>query len=211
MYMLPKIAVGVFIDRIEFLNKLSLSENTMMCFEGTGAKVDDFRSWIYCGVNILRTHPNYSMIVWDADKLSPENQAVLLKPMEELESEMNLILAVENENQLLPTILSRGVIEYIGGQAQVSDSYWNEVRKCWSSGPSACIAFVDQLDREKSVSVMEEIITKLHLGLASEVNEKRLSILDLAITCLFELKQTNINPKLILDHFLMSSWRTIKA
>ncbi len=210
MYMLPKIAVGVFPDKKDLLQNLGLEENSILGFEGESSKVDELRSWLYSGINILRTHPSYSMIIWGADKISPEAQSVLLKPMEELEEAMDFVLVVENENLLLPTILSRAVLWDFKKPIVQSDDYWDEVRKCWSSGPAACIAFVDKLDKEKTISVMEEIVRKLHESLSGEITNKRLSILDLAITSLSELKQTNINYKLILDNFLISSWRIIK-
>ncbi|KKT89696.1 MAG: hypothetical protein UW88_C0001G0076 [Candidatus Collierbacteria bacterium GW2011_GWD2_45_10] len=192
------------------LKDLSLEESMMMSFEGETAKVDDLRSWIFSGINILTSRPIYSMVIWNADKLSLDCQAILLKPMEELGEKMNLLLTVENENQLLSTILSRGVVEYFNNNQPPTSGYWNEIRKCWSSGPAACIAFIDQLEKEKGVLVMEEIVLKLRDSFTSEINEKRISILNLAITCLSELKQTNVNHKLSMDNFLMSSWRIIK-
>jgi hypothetical protein len=209
--MLPKIAVGVFTDKKELLRNLSLEENSVMSFEGGDAKVDDLRSWIYSGINIMAVRPKYSMVIWDADKMSPDCQAVLLKPMEELGERMELILVVENENQLLATILSRGVVVNVKNDTQVSAGSWDEIRKCWSSGPAASIAFVDGMEKERAVMVMEEIIVKLRDSFSREITDKRLSILDLAITCLSELKQTNVNYKLSMDNFLISSWRIIKT
>lgn len=211
IYMLPKIAVAVSYERSNLLNQIGLRENYTMVFEGTEAKVADFRRWIYSSINISRTRPELSLVIWDADKLSPECQAVLLKPMEELDEEINFVLVVENENQLSPTILSRGVVNYYSSENVPVNTKWAEVRKCWSSGPSACIAFVDQLGKEEMVPVLEEVIVKLKTGLSTEVNKKRLDILDLAINCLYELKQTNISHKLSLDNFLISSWRMIKS
>lgn len=209
--MLPKIAVAVSFDRPDLLNQFARSENQIMSFEGGEAKVAEFRRWIYSSVNIARNRPELALVVWDADRLSPECQAVLLKPMEELEDEINLILVTENENKLSPTILSRGIVDYLISGNETSASQWSEIRKCWSSGPSACIALADRLGKDDSVTALEEVIRKLKLGLSSEVNKKRLEILDLAITCLYELKQTNINHKLSLDNFLITSWRMIKS
>jgi hypothetical protein len=209
--MLPKIAVAVSLQRKDLLTLIGLTENHLIAYEGSEAKVTDFRKWIYAGINIARVRPELTLIVWNADQLSPECQAVLLKPMEELDDSTNLMLVVENENQLSSTILSRGVIDYLVSEKKTSESHWSEVRKCWSSGPSACIAFVDQLGKEDAVLALEEIIVKLKLGLSTEVNKKRLEILGLAIDCLYELKQTNINHKLCLDNFLISSWRMIKS
>ncbi|KKT40622.1 MAG: hypothetical protein UX47_C0003G0057 [Candidatus Collierbacteria bacterium GW2011_GWA2_46_26] len=211
MYMLPKIAVGFFDERKKLLTKLSLVESMVMSYEGTTAKLDDLRSWLSSGINIMTSSPKYSIIIWDAEEMSPECQAVLLKPMEELGDQMNLVLAVENENLLLPTILSRGVVIYLNQDSSPVDESWDEIRKCWSSGPSACIAFVDKLEKERAIPVMEEVIRKLQASFLNEITPKRLLILDLAISSLAELKQTNINKKLIMDNFLISSWRIIKS
>lgn len=209
--MLPKIAVTVAEDRSMLLNQIGLSENYIMTFEGAGAKVAELRKWIYSSINIARQKPELALVVWGADQLNPECQAVLLKPMEELTEKVNLVLVVENENQLSPTILSRGVVERYAGDKKMTENYWTEVRKCWSSGPAACIAYTDQLTKEEMVPLLEEVIQKLSTGLTTEVNKKRLEILDLALGSLSELKQTNINHKLSLDNFLISSWRMIKA
>lgn len=210
--MLPKIAVAVAIPKSDLLKMMGLTENKIMSIEGDEAKVTDFRQWIYSSLNIAQNRPELSVVVWKADQLNPECQAVLLKPMEELTDKIDLILVVENENLLSPTILSRGVTErFVSSEIIDHDSQWSEVRKCWSSGPSACIALVDQLNKVETVPLLEEIIIKLKDGLTTEVNKKRLDILDLAITCLYELKHTNINHKLSLDNFLIGSWRMIKS
>ena len=203
--------MAVVSDRTMVLEQFGLTENHIIEFEGFGAKVTELRRWICSGLNVTQSRPELSLVVWDADQLSPECQAVLLKPMEELEEKVNLILVVENENQLSPTILSRGVIENYSFEKTSTEKKWSEVRKCWSSGPSACISFVDQMTKEEAPILLEEIILKLKTGLATEVNKKRLAILEMAMTALSELKQTNINHKLSLDNFLISSWRMIKV
>jgi len=209
--MLPKIAVAVDFVRPDLMNILGLSQNNILGYEGREAKVVDFRRWLYEAINIARSRPKLSLVVWDADSMSPECQSVLLKPMEELDNGISLFLITENENLLSPTILSRGVIDYLSLAKEEAETQWSEIRKCWSSGPSACIALADQLSKDQAVLAMDEVIKKLKLGLSTGVNTKRLEILDMAMTCLYELKQTNINHKLSLDNFLMSSWRLIKS
>lgn len=208
--MLPKIAVSVSGDRTEFLKLAGLSENHIMAFEGGEAKIADFRPWLLKAINTARQR-DLTLVIWEADALSPECQAVLLKPMEELEENVKMILVVQNENQLSPTILSRGVIEVYPSRSVTTEVHWSEVRKCWSSGPSASISYIDRIKKEEAVPLVEEVIQKLKTGLATEVNEKRLAVLGAALECLQELKKTNINYKLTLDNFLIGSWRMIKA
>ncbi len=209
--MLPKIAVTVAEDRTTVLKLLGLSENYIMSYEGNGAKVADFRPWLSTSLSIVFARPELSLVIWEADKLSMECQAVLLKPMEELMDKINLVLVVQNENRLSPTILSRGVVQNFKTLAETTDLYWSEVRKCWSSGPSACIAYVDQIGKDQGIPMIEEVIKKLKTGLITEVNKKRLAVLDLALVALYESKETNQNQKLSLDNFLIESWRMIKG
>lgn len=209
--MLPKIVVTVVHDRPGVLKRNQLSENRVLSFDGQEAKVAEFRHWLYTAVNIVQTKPELALVVWNADQLSPECQAVLLKPMEELGQAVKLILVTENENRLAQTILSRGEIDYQSYDDPVRESRWLAVRKCWSSGPSACVALADQLTKDEAVELLTEVIEKLKTGLSDEVNKKRLAILRLAIECLGELRQTNINHKLSLDNFLMTSWKMIKS
>ena len=209
--MLPKIAVIVASDRDVLVSKLGLSKNTILGYEGSIAKVVDLRDWIYSSINIARQREDLTVVVWDADQLSSECQAVLLKPMEEFGVVVKFILVVQNENLLSPTILSRGVVEYHYSEKLSEDKYWSEIRKCWSSGPSAIIAFVDQLSKDEAPLLLEEIILKLKAGLLNEVNQKRLESLNLALDCPADLKQTNINYKLSVDNFLINSWKLIKA
>lgn len=181
-----------------------------MAFEGGEAKIADFRPWLSKAINTARQR-DLTLVIWEADALSPECQAVLLKPMEELEENVKMFLVVRNENLLSPTILSRGVVADFHSVRENNEVHWSEVRKCWSSGPSASIAYVDRIKKEEAVPLVEEVIQKLKTGLATEVNEKRLVVLGAALECLQELKQTNINYKLALDNFLIGSWRMIKA
>src|SRR3972149_646842 len=90
IYMLPKIAVAVVSDRTMVLEQFGLTENHIIEFEGFGAKVTELRRWICSGLNVTQSRPELSLVVWDADQLSPECQAVLLKPMEELEEKVQL-------------------------------------------------------------------------------------------------------------------------
>src|SRR5258706_2679588 len=209
--MLPKIVVSAVSERNSLLTSLGFSSKMVMDFEGEGAKADDLRRWIYNSVAAAKQKNDLNVVVWDADSLSPECQAVLLKPLEEMEDGIKLVLVVGNENRMLPTILSRCMVEYLGEKEKTTDIYWSRVRQCWSAGPAACIALSDSLSKEEVDDFMMEIIEKLKTSLSTEVSQKRVQVLDKALTCLAELRQTNVNQKLSLDNFLISSWRLIKT
>ena len=108
--MLPKIIVAGTYERETLLSSLGLSIVSTMGYEGGEGKIDDLRRFINFGRNVSTGSVGMSLVIWDADKLSPECQAVLLKPLEESSESMCLFLVAGNENGLLPTILSRCVI-----------------------------------------------------------------------------------------------------
>lgn len=209
--MLPKIIVAKFVERKDLYADIGLVEKKLMGYEGSEAKVDDLRSWILAAINVARLDIKLKIVIWDADSLSPECQAILLKPLEELTDNICLYLIVTNEYKMLPTIISRSLVEYIGEKADDESLYWNEVRKCFASGPAACIAFSDTLDKEQAKAMVNEVIIKLKNSLEVEINSRRLQVIENALQCLAELEGTNINQKLTVDNFLIGSWRLIKT
>lgn len=209
--MLPKIIVADISERNDLCILIGLEEKKMMSYEGEGSKVEDLRRWILNSLDIVRRNKKLQIVVWDADRLSVECQAILLKPLEELGEDIKLYLIVKSENKMLPTIISRCEVQYLGEGIKESSIYWNEVRKCFASGPAACIAFSDSLDKEQAKSMVKEVIVKLKNSLEVEINRKRLKVIENALICLADLEGTNVNQKLTVDNFLISSWKLIKA
>jgi hypothetical protein len=209
--MLPKIIVNKFADRKDLYEHISFVEKNIMAYEGSEGKVDDLRSWILSAINVARRNLKLQIVIWDADLLSSDCQAILLKPLEELGGEIKLFLIVGSENKMLPTIVSRCIVEYPEGDGNASAKYWNEVRKCWASGPAACISFSDSLSKDDAKLMIREVIIKLKDSLETEINNKRLQVIENALLCLAELEGTNINQKLTVDNFLIGSWKLIKT
>jgi DNA polymerase III delta prime subunit len=209
--MLPKIIVAGASERQEILAKLEINPAQMMGFEGADGKVDDLRHWVNFGVNVVTSTPEISLVVWDADRLSPECQAILLKPLEEKTEKVNLLLMATNENGLLPTILSRCLVINLTVAAEGKQKYWKEVIECLTKGPAKAIDLSEKLTKEEMEVVLLEVIEKLKIGLSNEVSKNRLKVLKLAIDCLAKLKNSNINPKLAFGNFLISSWKLVKA
>lgn len=209
--MLPKIIVNGVGDREALLRDLSLSPTSIIVFEGNEGKVDDLRHWVNFGTNVAASSPEIGLIVWDADRLSPECQAVLLKPLEETRDKVKLFLVVANENSLLPTILSRCVVESKVTKTKSEEKYIKEMMKCMVNGPAEAIELSEKLTKEEMEVSIEEFIKKVQEGLLKEVNKNRLKILKKAIDCLAKLRFTNVNIKLAYSNFLISSWKLIKA
>ncbi len=208
--MLPKIIVADVSDRETILSSLGLSIASTMGYEGSEGKIDDLRHFINFGVNVSAGTNGISLMVWDADKLSPECQAVLLKPLEESSASMCLYLVVRNENGLLSTVLSRCIVLNQTTKNLVEGVGWKDVLECFTKGPAKCLALADELEKPEMEKTLEEVIEKLKAGLEIAVNINRLKILKLAIDCLSQIRFTNVNAKLTFGNFLISSWRLVK-
>ncbi len=208
--MLPKIIVSGVYEREVLLADFDLTPSSTMEYEGSEAKIDDLRHFINFGANVSAGSLGLSLVIWDADRLSPECQAVLLKPLEESIENMHLYLVTANENRLLATILSRCLVVTHSGKGEEDKGYWKGVLECFAKGPSKCLALADELEKKEMEITLETIIQKLKSGLSLEVNKNRLKILDMAIDCLAKIRFTNVNIKLAFGDFLISSWRLIK-
>ena len=209
--MVPKIIVAKYAEKSELYPLLNILSKNTIEYDGSEAKIDDLRTWILFAINSVRRNSNLNILIWDADLLSPDCQAILLKPLEELESGICLLLIVSSESKMLPTILSRCLVESLGEKVEEESKYWNEVRKCWASGPAACIAFSDTLDRDEAKMMIREVIVRMKSSLDTEITAKRLLVIENALTCLSDLEGTNVNQKLTVDNFLIGSWKLIKA
>lgn len=209
--MLPKIIVAGAYERETLLSDIGLSAAKIMSYEGGEAKIDDLRHFINFGINVSVGDTNLSLIIWDADKLSPECQAVLLKPLEESSEKLQLYLVTTNENGLMATILSRCLIVNQPGVGTKERSYWKKVVECFVKGPADCLSWADSLEKEEMEVALEEVVVKLKQGLLSEVNKNRLKILKLALDCLAKIRFTNVNGKLAFGNFLICSWRLVKT
>jgi DNA polymerase III delta prime subunit len=208
--MLPKIIVTGMYERETLLSSLGLSIGSTLGYEGSESKIDDLRRFINFGINLSSGGKQTSMVIWDADRLSPECQAVLLKPLEDSKENVSLFLVVANENGMLSTILSRCVVSNSVETKNFGTSYWKSVLECFSKGPAKCLALADELEKSEMEALLEEVIEKLSAGLVTGVSKNRLKILKLAIDCLAKIKYTNVNSKLAMGNFLLGAWRLIK-
>lgn len=208
--MVPRVVVWSGMEREILLSRLGVRQEEILGYEGKGAAVDDFRHWVNTALGILGSRPSLKLVVWEADSLSWECQAVLLKPLEELAESLSIYLIVINENNLTPTIISRCMVVYHTDKVGSND-YWPTLLECWKQGPASCLELADQLDLDAATKMINEAVYKLSSNLATGVNEKRLLVLNEVITCAEDLKQKNINLKLALGDFLLRTWGLIKT
>lgn len=209
--MLPKIVVTNIVDRPSLVSRLGLSIGEMISCEGADMKVADFRSWINEMVEVLSSREGLSAIIWDADRLSWECQALLLKPLEEKREKIKIFLVVENENGLAATVLSRcEVVSEIVVPMEINE-YWEKVLVCWKEGPGYILEYTSQLELVEAKKLVTESLLKLQKNLSLGVTEKRLLVMSLAIQCAADLEQKNINAKMAVADWLLESWRQIKT
>jgi len=208
--MLPKIVVVGAQEKEVVLSKLEISSGSLMEFEGIGGKIEDLRHFINFGINVSAGSPSIGLIIWNADRLSPECQTVLLKPLEESAENICLILIVSNENGLIPTVLSRCLVTYLPRVNSNKNSYWKKILECFANGPAKCLSFADELEKNEMEIALEEVMVKLKTGLTEEVNKNRLKILKLTTDCLGVIRFSNANAKLAFGNYLINSWRLIK-
>ena len=208
--MLPKIVVAGTYEKKDLISFLGLLPSLTMEYEGNGGKVQDLRRFINFGVHVSSDSSGLSLLIWNAEKLSNECQAVLLKPLEESGEKVSMYLVVSNENGLQSTILSRCLVLDLTRDKRVDIGRWKEVLSCFSKGPAKCLDLADSLERVEMEETLQEVIVKLKTGLSSEINKNRLKILKMAIDCFSEISFTNVNAKLAFGNFLIGSWRLIK-
>lgn len=209
--MIPKIIIWQGSDRDELLNKLDINIDSVISADADGLPVDDFRYWINNSINIVQNRPNYKLLIWSADELSWEAQAVLLKPLEELQEDLLFYLIVKNESSLADTIISRCVIEKVESKEDESQNYWGKVMDCWKKGPAECILFSDTLDKEAAEIMVKELIAKMRTNLLDGISDKRLAVLDETVRLAQDLKSKNINLKLATGDYLLRTWKLIKT
>ncbi len=208
--MLPKILTSFTLSKDRFFEKESLNENYVLTIDGQETNLKEFREWIVFCQNVLDSDGLYSMVIWNAGKLSAECQGVLLKPLEEKKANTRIYLMVEKESDLLPTVISR--CETIAGEVDdVKDVFWKDLLKVWRGGPGEALSYSEKFNFEDLESMLNVVIKKINFDLQNEVTGKRLLVLELALNTLGEVHETNVNRRMALDNFLICSWQAIKT
>ncbi len=155
-----------------------------------------------------------AVIIPHADTLTDEAQQALLKTLEEPPIHTMIILAAETEEIFLPTILSRCRIMHLSvikpilsaEKKQELHAFWELILK---TNPISRLALIPELGKGKQV--FREYLNEHILFLSEELqrNSSKFElptisrILKSAITSL-QYIESNINPRLTLDHFFLS-------
>lgn len=208
--MLPKIVVRFKQERKTFFDLENLDENFVLEIDALETNLREFREWIVFCQNVLDDAGVYSMVIWNAGKLSAECQAVLLKPLEAKKALTRIYLVADKGSDLLPTIVSR--CEVVGGDVLKSkEVYWPELVRKWKGGPGQILSYVEKFEVENLQSLLNEVVLKIKAELVKEVNVKRIKILEFALDTLRDVDKTNVNKRMAMESFMLRSWRVIKA
>lgn len=210
--MIPRIIVFDTNERDALMEYLGVKDDKLLSVEGGEVKVGEFRKWVNNTMAVLYGKPTLRALIWDADLLSVECQSVLLKPLEELSENSQIVLVVSNENGLLSTILSRCVVEKVALEVKAKkdeDELWLSILNAWKKGPSECLRLSESADLERAKEVVDLVINKMANSFQNGVNQKRIEVTKQALIYESDLKQKNINFKLVLGDFLLQSWMQI--
>ena len=105
-------------------------------YEECGIKVDDVRNLI---VDAYKIHSTAVYFIPDADNMSNAAKNALLKVTEEPPNNAYFIMTLEDENNTLETIRSRGTVFHMDRYTPAEigeyygDNYFNEDDACWGS------------------------------------------------------------------------------
>lgn len=156
-----------------------------------------------------------AIVIQKAQSLTPEAQNALLKTLEEPPQNTLIILALENQNLLLPTILSRCKIIEVKSERKPKDlKFLNTSFLLFTKG-SVCekLKLAQDLtkNKETALSWTEDIILYLRGKIIEDIKrqEKILASLYLDYLRSFQkvhilIKTTNVSSRLILENLFLS-------
>lgn len=156
-----------------------------------------------------------AIIIHDAHTLTPEAQNALLKVLEEPPPQTYIILATENKDAILPTILSRCAIIDLHTQRQLTEKeraeYLQllEVLRAGSIGEKLKIAESVAKKKEDALVWFEHMIIFIREQLLSSLTDKKnvafytQTLLSLQKTYTL-LKNTNVNMRFAIETTFLS-------
>ena len=143
--------------------------------------------------------------------ITPAGQNALLKTLEESKPEEQFIITTHNHHLLLPTICSRCQLIRLAGKSQLetNQAFLKQMIVALGSSPAAIIGLSDQLLNDQPQEKLDQIIVSLREAYRHLPTQKRIKITNLALIARNDLVR-NINPKLTLDHFLLTAAKIIR-
>lgn len=142
-------------------------------------------------------------VIEKAGLLTTEAQNALLKTLEEPPAYANLILCIEKEGDLLPTILSRCQKIYVTnamhnekgagqGSLNLESSLGDKLVKAEELG---------KMERDEAIDVLKGWAMNLHKK--TDISEKENEALKLLLKVISDLENTNVSLKLAIEYLLL--------
>ena len=143
--------------------------------------------------------------------ITPAGQNALLKTLEESKPEEQFIITTVNHHLLLPTISSRcQLVRLIAATQPATDqTLLKQLIAGLTASPAAIIGLSDKLIGDQPQKKLDQIIISLRQANRRLPTRKRIKIISLALTARNDLAR-NINPKLVIDHFLLTAAKIIQ-
>lgn len=138
-------------------------------------------------------------------------QNALLKTLEESKPEEQFIITTHNHYLLLPTVSSRCQLVRLDNQetAAPPQTLLKELVAAVTASAAVCLSYSEKLIADSPKAKLTEIIASLRQANRRLPTRKRIKIISLALTAKNDLDR-NINPKLTLDHFLLTAAKIIR-
>lgn len=143
--------------------------------------------------------------------VTPTGQNALLKTLEESKPEEQFIITTHNHYLLLPTITSRCQLIRLTTEIkpETNQDLLKDLITCLCATSADIISLSDRLVSDNPEEKLDRIITSLRQANRHLPTQKRIKIVNLALTARNDLSR-NINPKLAIDHFLLSAAKVIR-
>jgi len=208
--MIPKIIVWEGDKREELLEKIGIKVQESLQIESEGLGVEDFRHFLSQSIDVLQSRPTYRLVIWSADRLSWESQAVLLKPLEEIKEELILYLIVGSESLLAETIISRCLVERCQTSKESTDDHWEKLLLCWRGDPADCLSLAEGMEKKTAEEFVATILQKMNTVMEKEVSDKRIELLEESLLLASDLRIKNINVKMAVADYLLRTQKLVK-
>lgn len=155
-----------------------------------------------------------AVIIKNADAMTFEAQNAFLKILEEPPLHLCIILTAENQQNFLPTVLSRCSITYFTESRTLStenkQQYTAMLTQLYSYriGEKLYLAQNAAKDKETALLWLEQIMLTAHQHMLEAKSGKDRYAYSLLITKLQQtyttVKKTNVNPRFALEHLFLS-------
>lgn len=183
--------------------------------DNKGVEISKLREWLKESYLTQTRKSRVFFLIESADSLTIECQNVLLKPLEEVAEGVVFVLSVKNVDRLLPTVISRCVIEVLDKDKKekveeevVSGELWVELMRAWKTGPAESLLLVDKWMEMGVEKVLIHLMKRLADGLRVLPSGKRIEILKLLMEVWRDFR-VNVNQRLVLGRFLLEGWRLV--